>query len=486
MSRTGAAIAPPGHAVARAYRRTLRRLTIAFVALCLVLVILFFTIHTRPVRRYAINKVTALLAEKHIEFQTDELSYNLLRASLDLKNIRVRSVDFPDAPVFATIARAQINLSLPDLLRGRYVVESGSVEGVNVHYFVDEQGRDNLPRPLTDPNKPNEPLDYLISALKVSNVRLRYENRAEQIDAELPVSLADVSGNRLTDRHHVMLTAGMGRVRVKDRTTPIDRLLGEIEWDEEEVKVAKLDVDSEGSHAELVDVVYDQTQRRADVSSITLRGDWGDIKGGGVIALDAANRSQVQADINSVDAEWVMRTLGLPYTVASRVSGKVRAEWPGLEYRQATGDADATLTPTTARVARSTMPVGGRVIARAAGGRIDAQLLQVNAAGAQASGRVAVTEDRRLNGQFTGRASDVSRVTSSLEAFLGRARGSLMPTPIGGALSVDTPSVGHARCAHGRGQGERTGAHGGRRQRCRARCGCRLHACGAERASAPT
>jgi outer membrane protein assembly factor BamA/autotransporter translocation and assembly factor TamB len=438
MSRPWSVYCTARHDVARAYRRTLRRLLIAFVALCLVVVILFFTIHTRPVRRYAVNKVTALLAEKHIQFQADELNYNLLKASLDLKNIRVRSVDYPDSPVFATIARAQINLSLPDLLRGRYVVESGRVEGVDVHYFVDEQGRDNLPRPLTDPNKPNEPLNYLISALRVSNARLRYENRAQQIDAELPVSLADVSGNRLTDRQHVMLTAGMGRVRVKDRTTPIDQLLGEIEWNDNEVQVAKLDVDSEGSRAELADVVYDLTQRRANISSLTLRGEWGDIKGNGLVSLDTANSSHVQAEVNSVDAEWVMRTLGLPYTVASRVSGKVRAEWPGLEYRQATGEADATLTATTERVARSTIPVGGRVIARAADGRIDAQLLHVNAAGAQASGRVAVTEDRRLTGQLTGRASDVSRVTSSLEAFLGRARGSLMPTPITGGLAVDT------------------------------------------------
>jgi outer membrane protein assembly factor BamA/autotransporter translocation and assembly factor TamB len=424
--------------VARAYRRTLRRLTVAFVALCLVVVILFFTIHTRPVRRYAVNKVTALLAQRHIEFQADELSYNLLKASLDLRNVRVRSSDFPDLPVFASIARARINLSLPDLLRGRYVVESGSVEDVNVHYFVDERGRDNLPRPLTDPNKPSEPLDYLIAALNVSGARVRYENRVQQIDAELPLSSIDVSGNRLTDRQHVVLTAAAGRVRIKDRTTPIDRLAGELEWDDKEVRVAKLDLESEGSRAELATVVYDQTQRRADISSLTLRGDWGDIKGRGVVALDAANRSQVNADINSVDAEWVMRTLGLPYTVASRVTGKVRAEWPGLEYQQAAGEADATLTPTAARVARSTMPVGGRVVVKAAEGRIDAQLIQVDAAGAQASGRVAVTEDRRLSGQLTGRAADVSRVTSSIEAFLGRARGSLMPTPVGGALALNT------------------------------------------------
>jgi outer membrane protein assembly factor BamA/autotransporter translocation and assembly factor TamB len=435
--------------VATAYRRTLRRLATAFVVFCLVVIIFFFTIHTRPVRRYAVNKVTALLAQKQIELQTDELSYNLLKASFDLKNIRVRSSRFPDAPVFATIARARINLSLPDLLHGRYVVESGTVEDVNVHYFVDEQGRDNLPRPLTDPNKPNEPLDYLISALSVANARLRYENRVQQIDAELPLSSLDVTGNRLTDRHHAVLAAAAGRVRVKDRATPIDRLAGEVEWDDKEVQVVKLDVESEGSHAGLADVVYDQVQRRADVSSVALRGDWGEITARGIIALDATNRSQIQADINSVDAEWVMRTLGLPYTVASRVTGTVRAEMPGLEYQQATGEADATLTPTATRVARSTMPVGGRVMARGANGRIDAQLAQVNVAGAQASGRVAVSDDRQLNGQLTARASDLNQLTSSLEVFLGRPRGSLLPTPIRGAVAVearlagtvDTPSV---------------------------------------------
>ena len=102
--------------------------------------------------------------------------------------MRVRSARLPDAPVFATIERARLNLNLFDLLRGRYVVESGTVEDVNVHYFVDEQGRDNLPRPPADPNNPNQPLDYLIAALTVSKAHVRYENRAQQIDVELPVS----------------------------------------------------------------------------------------------------------------------------------------------------------------------------------------------------------------------------------------------------------------------------------------------------------
>ena len=157
--------------VAPAYRRTLRRLAVFVVVCCLVVVIVFFTIHTRPVRRYAVNKVAALLAQRQIGFQTDELGYNLLRTSIDLKNVRVRSTRLPDAPVFATIQRARLNLNLFDLLRGRYVVESGTVEGLDVHYFVDEQGRDNLPRPPVDPDKPDQPLDYLVAALTASNAQ---------------------------------------------------------------------------------------------------------------------------------------------------------------------------------------------------------------------------------------------------------------------------------------------------------------------------
>ena len=424
--------------MARAYRRTLRRLTTLVVVLCLVSVITFFTIHSRPVRRYAVSKVSELLAQRQIDFEADQLGYNLLNASLDLRNVRLGSARLPGAPAFATVERLRVNLNLFDLLRGRYVVESGTVDGLNVHYFVDEQGRDNLPRPPTDPNNPNQPLDYLIAALSVSKAHVRYENRAQQIDVDLPVSSMDVRGNRLTDRHRITLDAASGRVRVKDRTSSIDRLAGELDLSENDLKAVRLNVDSEGSRAELVDVVYDLTNRRADVASVMVRGQWGEVKGSGTVALDASERSQVQADINNVDAEWLMRTLSAPYAIASRVAGKVRAEWLGLDYLKATGDADATLTPTSARVARSTMPVGGRVIAHGDNGRIDVQLAEVAAAGAQASGRIAVTEDRRLNGQLTARASDLDRLMASLEMFLGRARGSLLPTPIHGAVAVNT------------------------------------------------
>jgi len=119
--------------------------------LCALLIVGLIAIHTPPARRYLVDQVVALLSREQIEFSTDQLGYNVLNASVNLRNVRVRSTTWPDAPAFATIGRLRINLSLLQLLRGRYVVESGTVEDVMVHYVVDEQGRNNLPRPPADP-----------------------------------------------------------------------------------------------------------------------------------------------------------------------------------------------------------------------------------------------------------------------------------------------------------------------------------------------
>src|SRR5689334_19229072 len=211
----GAAIAPASHAVADddsaapahppVRRRRFRRLRVLGGVLCLVAVLTFVAIHTPPARRFATQQVVNLLARERIEFSTDELGYNLLGASFNLRNVRIRSTTWPDAPVFATIGRLRINMSLLQLLRGRYVVQSGSIDDVDVHYVVDDQGRDNLPRPPSDPSQPSKPLDYLISSLTVSNARVRYENRAQQIDAQLPVSSITITGNSVTDRHLIRL-----------------------------------------------------------------------------------------------------------------------------------------------------------------------------------------------------------------------------------------------------------------------------------------
>jgi outer membrane protein assembly complex protein YaeT len=497
-------------------RRRFGPLAIVTVVLCVFLVLLVLAIHSAPARRLAVSKVTELLASRQIELQTDELRFNAFRLSVDLRNIRVRSARSTTTPVFARIGRARLNLSLRPLLRGRYVVESGTVDDVDIHYFVDENGLDNLPRPLTDPNKPNEPIDFLIAQLSVPTARVRYENRARRIDVDLPLRSVGVEGNDISDRHEVRFESAGGHARVNDRAAAIDRVSAEIDLGRDDVRVNRLGLDALGSHADIAGVVrdfdapsvdvtvkgdvelapaaslldvmepvagrvrvdasikgaakapavearlsgsgvqfraldrvqfdaagaYHVANRLAEASAVRIQAPWGTATFSGRLALDADDTSSVDATLIGVDAGALMRAFNLRYTAATRVDGKLRATWPGLAYLKASGEGTATLTPTANVVARSRIPVSGRVGLRAAGGSIVARLQQVTAVGTQSAGNIAIDQQRRLKGDVRTDVSDVARTIGDVEALLGRERGSLRLTPIAGSAELDTQLAG--------------------------------------------
>ena len=235
----------------RLRHRLVRVLSVFAVVLSLLALFILLALHSPPARRFALNQVTSLLASQRIELQTDELRYNLFKLSIDLRNIRVRAAASPSAPIFATIGRAQLDLSLWQLLHGRYVVDAGAVDNVEIHYFVDEQGRDNLPRPLTDPNEPRKPLHYLIANLEVTDGRVRYEDRAQDIDVVLPFDSVKITGSALTDRHQIRAEGSAGQARFKNRSLAIDRLSGEVDLGDDDLKISRLDVTSIGSRADL-------------------------------------------------------------------------------------------------------------------------------------------------------------------------------------------------------------------------------------------
>ena len=251
-------------------RKILRAISVLAVVVCLLVVLLLFALHSAPARRFAINRVTSLLASHQIELQTDELRYNLFKLSIDLRNVRIRSAASSEAPVFATIGRAQIDLSLRQLLKGRYVVDSGVVDGVDVHYFVDADGRDNLPRPLADPNQPEKPLDYLIAHLTAPNARVHYENRAQGIDLLLPLERVDITGSELTERHRIQFTSGATQLRLQQRHTAVDRVSGDLDLGADDVRVERLAADALGSHAEVSGSVRHFT---APEVAVRLKGD---------------------------------------------------------------------------------------------------------------------------------------------------------------------------------------------------------------------
>src|SRR5262245_2476005 len=253
LSRSTVEAQPPHERAVPASRsrRILRALSIFAVVICLLVVLLIFALHSAPARRFAVNRVTSLLAAHQIELQTDELRYNLFKLSVDLRNVRIRPTASSPRPGCATMRLAQLDLSLSELLKGRYVVDSGVADGVEVHYFVDADGRDNLPRPLSDPNEPQKPLDYLIAHLTAPNAKVHYENVAQGVDLQLPFERVEITGSELTDRHRIQFSAAGAGLRVQRRETRVDRLTGDLDLGADDLKVDRLDVDALGSHAEV-------------------------------------------------------------------------------------------------------------------------------------------------------------------------------------------------------------------------------------------
>src|SRR5215203_3598009 len=182
-------------------RRWLRRVLVGVAILVVLLAGFVAFLHTPPARRFVVSRITDVLRQQNIAFSADDVSYNLLDLSLRFRNLRIASPESPPMPAFAEIDDVRIDVSLTQLLRRRYVLQDGQARGVRVHYYVGEDGRDNLPRPPRDPEQPTQPLDYLIAQCAIADARVRYENRAQHIDLMLPVSATTIDGNPLTDRH---------------------------------------------------------------------------------------------------------------------------------------------------------------------------------------------------------------------------------------------------------------------------------------------
>lgn len=483
---------------------------ISAALVCVLAGVMLIAVHTPPGRRFVLKEVTRQLAVQRIELNTDDLSYNILDLSLSMRNIRVRSSEAPNAPPFATISRARVDLSLMQLLRGRYVVESGALHGVNIHYFVDEHGHANLPRPPANPDQPGEPLDYLVAELVVNNASLRYENLAQAIDLTLPVPSLTVEGDHTTDRHEVRLMARAGRLRFHDRATTLEQISGELDLGKDDVNITRLDVDAAGSRVSLMGsvqqfeapradlavrasvdvahmaalagvkdpirgaaeieatvkgpaaapkvsarvngsdlsirsvdrmqlaatVAYDLAARMAEVPDLELRAPWGVLAAEGSLAL-ASGTSRVRATVTSVDAESLMRALDMPYVAMSRVDGQVHAEWPALDYRTATGTANVMFTPSATRVGRSAAPLRGRLDVSAVAGRAVARFETVSAGGVDLSGHVTLIDQQRLEGVLRTRIPELGRTIAVAETFLGRRRGSLLPTTVTGPMTIN-------------------------------------------------
>ncbi|HEU4935765.1 MAG TPA: translocation/assembly module TamB domain-containing protein [Vicinamibacterales bacterium] len=236
-------------------RRVVRRLAMSGGVLCLLTALVLILLQSGPARRLALGRLTTLLASHQIELQVDDFQYSLFRLSVDVRNLRVRPHGLTDLPAFATVGRAQFNLSLTDLLRGRYVLESGDVRDIDINYIVDANGRDNLPRLPSDPNAPTNPVDFLIKNLSIPGARIRYANQARQVDVAVVLSNIDIAGNAITRRHQIRFESKGGKLQLRDHRDAIDHIAAVLDCGDDDLRIDRFQVDALGSRAEVAGMV---------------------------------------------------------------------------------------------------------------------------------------------------------------------------------------------------------------------------------------
>jgi outer membrane protein insertion porin family len=452
-------------------RRVLLALTVSVAAVCLLVVLALIAIHTPPARRLVASRMADLLERQHVAINAQQFRYNLLDASVTLQQVDLRSTTWRDGPPFITIGRAHFDVSLRELLRGRYVLESGTLDQVAVHYLVDEQGRTNVPRRPPGSGSDDaraSSFDYLISWLSINTARVRFEDRPRRVDAQLSIHAVVVNGNPLTGGHTIRLDGGGGNLRLADDQVAIDRVRADGVLGRDDLAIDRISIDAGGSQMEMQGMVtgfaapvvnahvsasalrfrdlrdmdvdttlsFDVPAQVADISALQIRAPWGGLSARGRIAFSESGQSNARADLTRLDAGVLMQALRLPVVAASEVTGTAEATWPGLDYLQAKGALEATLRKATPIERPRAVPVSGRVVARADGGRIVARLVKVETPGAQADGRIELTADRQVQGRLTGRAADVQALIALAEAMGGRPRGSLS-YPVHGSIAID-------------------------------------------------
>ncbi|MPZ20905.1 MAG: BamA/TamA family outer membrane protein [Luteitalea sp.] len=371
-------------------RRVIRFLAWSAAVVLVLLIAALLTLHTPPAKRYVLARVSDLLAQQNIKLQADSLDYNLLDLSVRLENATLRARRPRDAAAFARIARFELDASLLDLLRGRYVVENGTLLRPEIHLIVNNAGETNLPAPAAEAPAEEEEadaptsLDYLIEAFRVVDGTLRYEDRRQGLDVTLPIQSIAIEGSPRTRQHDVRLRADKGRVTVQDRSADIDHVGGELTLGTDSVEVRRLELRAANSAIVLGGNVLRFADPRLDLA-LSANLDVGTLAPYGGLAEPIGGTLRADVKARGPLAELA---------VAARLNGD------GLSFRDLTAvDLD----------------VEGSYDAAASQARLARLAVQSPAGGLQAQGSVALDEKAgmsRLDAQLE--SLDVQRLARTL------------------------------------------------------------------------
>ncbi|MDX1983609.1 MAG: hypothetical protein SFV51_25275, partial [Bryobacteraceae bacterium] len=131
--------------MADAPHRRLRWVIGAALAVLALLAMLAAALHTTPAQRYLFARVQESLTADGVRLTAKAFGFSLFSGSLRLREVEIAAQGSPLPPLLRA-SSADVDFSTRGLLGGRVRLSQVNLSGLRIHYFVDAQGRDNLPR----------------------------------------------------------------------------------------------------------------------------------------------------------------------------------------------------------------------------------------------------------------------------------------------------------------------------------------------------
>lgn len=178
----------------------------------------------RLARRIATDKLRTVLGQ---EVDIGDLETNLV-SRISLCHVQIYQVQQGDTTRFLHIDQCQISYNLRQLLKRRMIIETVSVEGIDVFIHRDSTGSDNLPAVLRMHGKKEDSSGRIfqvqLQELMIRNARAEFKDEAGKGLRALFYDI-DISAIRLdTSGYSCQVMSGGGRVELDTLSLPFEAL----------------------------------------------------------------------------------------------------------------------------------------------------------------------------------------------------------------------------------------------------------------------
>lgn len=437
-------------------------------------------LHTPPMKRFALAKLQRALEAQGVRLEASGLDFNLLSLQASLKGVVVKPE--PALPPLAKIESVSLKLSLWDLMRGHFVISGASLQHPEVWLVINAEGLSNLPKTKAATNS-GESFEYLVESLSAANGSLSVDDQRAGLKIVLPQWYLRVVGDRLTNRHRLQLqTHAFGSATVAGKAYPVESFRTVIDAGNKDLRIEELALRTPGAsvsgslaildfeklgldgklivdaqpgqflpevsgqvHAELAiagtakapiitgqlqaknasyqtyrdiniegDFAYDSQAEAVTAKRLSVSSPFATLNGDGRLSLVATGSSSFQGTVQRLLVSNFVPDL------ASSASGTIRAQWKGLDFAGATGDAAIRLIGTR-RPSKGVYPVAGNFrVSRTAGGTL-VRVDRASLGGMESTGTIRIDGRDRLSGQLSVSAANVAAQPYAALPFSGSA-----------------------------------------------------------------